>query len=154
MYLLYVSRGFLWGLQHTVMTIFLQNIWSGMMGHWDFSMFLFSLLSLRFLAQLFSWSRASFSGIPPLVYVSIWTSGPGRIVGVEALSGLIAVWCSVGRRARLGRRWGKTSCPRSLLSLPHLFSVSPTQFFSLFPSSLSLYMTTQNDGSPAWLINW
>lgn len=124
---------------------------------YSFEMFA-SLLS----ADLFSWSRAGFQAFsPPRVYLSVWTCSPGGIVEVGVLSGLIAMWCLVGRRAWLGRRWGKTSCPHSLLSLSHLFSVSPALFppllsfsFLALSLSLTLYMTTQNDGSPAWLINW
>lgn len=98
--------------------------------------------------MLLSWSCSGFQAFfPPCVDLSVWMCSPGGIVGFGVLSGLIAVWCLVGRRAWLGRRWGKTSCPHSLLSLSHPFSVS-------FPLSLTLYMTTQNDGSPAWLINW
>lgn len=92
-----------------------------------------------------------FRHFPPCVYLSVWTCSPGGIVGVEVLSGLIAVWCLVGRRAWLGRRWGKT-CPHSLLSLSHPFCLSQPSPFP--PRSLTLHMTTQNDGSAAWLINW
>lgn len=72
---------------------------------------------------------------PPCVYLSVWTCSPGGIVGVGVLSGLIAAWCLVGRRAWLGRRWGKTSCPRSLLSLSHpFFCLSSFFFFFFLPS--------------------
>ena len=83
---------------------------------------------------LFSWSCAGFQAFlfPPCVYLSVWTCSPGGIVGVGVLSGLIAAWCLVGRRAWLGRRWGKTSCPRSLLSLSHPFFCLSSFFFFFF----------------------
>lgn len=151
----YFSKGVLWGFAecscapHTVVTAFLRNIWPCTMGHRDLSaLYSFEIFASLLSADLFSWSCAGFQAFsPPRVYLSVWTCSPGGIVEVGVLSGLIAVWCLVGRRAWLGRRWGKTSCPHSLLSLSHLFSVSPALFppFSVFLSLLSLSL---------WLSTW
>lgn len=74
-------------------------------------------------------------------------------MGVGVLSGLIAVWCG-GRETGLIREE-----VRENMSLLSSLTVSPVLSLQLcFPLFsllfLTLYMTTQNDGSPAWLINW
>lgn len=142
-----------------------ENIWPRAVGHQQFIVFPFVPASrsvfmvLRFLPQrllslpsgaVFSWSCAGFQAFrPPCVYLSVWTCSPGGIMGVGVLSGLIAVWCLVGRRAWLGRRWGKT-CPCSFLSLSPPFCLSschhPPPFHispSLAPLSDSLHDYTE-----------
>lgn len=135
------------------MTTFLQKHLAVHDGTLRFNYFKIFFFTSAFASLLYFLKLRRFSGntpLPCLCLLSVWTRSPGGIVGVGVLSGLIAVWCLVVRRAWLGRRWGKTSCPHSLLSLSHLFSVSPASFFL----SPTLYIATQDDGRPARLINW
>lgn len=138
------------------MTTLLQNIWPRSYCFVFFPsvcLYSFEIFTSAFPSLLSGAVFSGFSGIsPPCVYLSVWTCSPGGIVGVGVLSGLIAVRRLVGRRAWLGRRWGE-----NILSPLSSFAVSPifclSRSASPPPLSLTLYMTTQNDGSPAWLIN-
>lgn len=103
----------------------------------DFFSFFFLFLDA---VPVFRYSSSSFPILIPLshptslfVYSSVWTSSPGGDCGSRSTVRSNChggVWCGDG--AWLGRRWGKTSCPRSLLCLSHLFSVSLCESFSSF----------------------
>lgn len=110
-----------------------------------------------------SWRRAEISSLslntcwilvflgilPPLnVYLSIWTCSPGGILGVEVLSGLIAMQYTKGRQAWLGRRWREnTMYPLSSIPVSPVLSARAQMF-----SSVSLSMTMWHYGSSARLI--